>query len=202
LKKQFDLPIGFDTDVNAAALGEHCWGAAQGSNHFIYITVGTGIGGGVMINNKLLHGSPHPEMGHLLIPQDKMRDTFEGVCPYHKNCLEGLASGPAMKKRWKVASALDLPHEHEAWDLEAHYLSVACMNYTLTLAPEKIILGGGVMKQKQLFEKIHQQLPLLLNGYIPLSHLKEKIYDYIIPAGLGDNAGISGAIALAQRELR
>jgi fructokinase len=199
LKNRFNLPVGFDTDVNGAALGEHYWGAAKLIDHFMYITVGTGIGGGVMVNKKLVHGAPHPEMGHLLIPQDKLRDPFPGVCPYHNNCLEGLASGPAMMKRWNVKSALDLPPEHEAWNLEAYYLAVACMNYILTLAPEKIILGGGVMKQTHLFEKIHQQLPLLLNGYIPHENIiTDKIHEYIIPAGLGENAGISGAIALAE----
>jgi len=198
-KNLFDLPIGFDTDVNAAALGEHYWGAAQQSDHFIYLTVGTGIGGGVMINGKLLHGALHPEMGHLLIPQDKTQDAFEGICPYHHNCLEGLASGPSLMKRWGVESALDLPPEHEAWDLEAYYLAAACANYTLTLSPQKIILGGGVMKQKNLFSKIHQLLPNLLNNYILHENITntDKIKDYIIPAGLGDNAGIAGAIALA-----
>lgn len=199
LKKRFDLPIGFDTDVNAAAMGEHYWGAAKQTDHFIYLTVGTGIGGGAMVNGKLLHGALHPEMGHILIPQDKLHDPFIGVCPYHHNCLEGLACGPALMKRWGVQSALDLPSEHEAWDLEAYYLAAACANYTLILSPNKIILGGGVMKQKNLFSKIHQLLPNILNNYIPHENITntDKIKDYIIPAGLGDNAGIAGAIALA-----
>lgn len=199
LQNSYNIPIGFDTDVNAAAMGEHYWGAAKKSDHFIYLTVGTGIGGGAMIDGKLLHGALHPEMGHILIPQDTLRDPFPGICPYHHNCLEGLASGPALMKRWNVQSAMDLPPDHQAWDLEAFYLAAACANYTLTLSPQKIILGGGVMKQKNLFSKIHHYLPNILNGYIQHENIADKIKDYIIPTGLGENAGIAGAIALANQ---
>lgn len=195
IKSAFDLPIGFDTDVNAAAIGEYRFGSLDNICNFIYVTVGTGIGSGAIVNGNLLYGLSHPEMGHMLIPQDKLRDPFSGVCPYHQNCLEGLASGTAIMRRWSVDSVSDLPIEHEAWDLEAYYLSLACANYSLTLSPQKIILGGGVMKQKNLFAKIHKQLPIFLNGYIR----HPSINDYIITPTLGEDSGIIGAIALAEK---
>jgi len=198
-QKALGLPIGFDTDVNGAALSEYRWGAAQGLRTFIYLTIGTGIGGGAMVEGKLLHGLTHPEMGHIFVPHDKRKDPFEGVCPYHKNCLEGLASGPAIQKRWRVKSALDLPPDHEAWDLEANYLAYAAANYTMTLSPQKIIFGGGVMKQQQLFPKIRKKLVIHLAGYINQSLILEKTDQYMVPPGLGQNSGICGAIALAEK---
>lgn len=197
LKKIFNGPIFFDTDVNAAALGEYYFGAAKHCDNFIYLTVGTGIGGGVMINNKLLHGTTHPELGHMLIPHDKKKDPFPGLCSFHDNCLEGLASGPAINKRWNTESCLDLSPDHQAWDLEAHYLAIACANFTLAFSPEKIILGGGVITIKSnLMNKIQEKVPLILNNYIH-QNLKENIKDYIVPASLGENAGIIGTIVLA-----
>lgn len=136
LEKALNVPVGFDTDVNAAALGEYYWGAARNLTDFIYLTIGTGIGGGVMVNKSLLHGVMHAEMGHVLIPQNKEKDPFEGICPYHKNCLEGLASGPAIKERWQVNSALDLPKEHQAWELQAEYLAIGLCNYVLCYSPQ------------------------------------------------------------------
>lgn len=198
LKKEFGLPIGFDTDVNASALGEQCWGAAQHVDHFIYVTVGTGIGGGAMIDGKLLHGALHPEMGHILIPRTP-DDDFPGVCPYHQDCLEGLASGPSMKERWHVKSALDLSADHKAWDLEAQYLAIACMNFTLLLSPKKIILGGGVMQQTHLFELIREKLKTLLAGYIQHPTVSTEIEDFISPSGLTENPGVCGAVALAEQ---
>ena len=199
LKREFDVPIGFDTDVNAAALGEYFYGVARNINHFVYTTVGTGIGVGAMIDGKLLHGALHPEMGHMLIPQAFEIDDFKGVCPFHGNCLEGLASGPSMKQRWQVKSALDLAADHNAWNIEAHYLAVFCMNVTLCLSPKKIILGGGVMRQKQLFPKIRERLPKLLQGYIKHATVMEEIDQFISETGLGENSGIIGAIALAEQ---
>lgn len=201
VKKEFDLPIGFDTDVNTAAMGEYRWGAAQGLETFIYVTVGTGIGGGGMIGGKLMHGLMHPEMGHIFIPHDKEKDPFAGVCPYHGDCLEGLATGPAMLARWDVRSALDLPADHEAWDLEADYLAYAIANWIMTLSPQKIIIGGGVMKRKELLPKIHERVPLLLNGYVQSPAILEEIDKYIVSPGLGEQSGISGAIALAEKAL-
>ena len=185
-----DLPIHLDTDVNAAAFGEGRWGAAQGLHTFVYITVGTGIGGGAIVGGNILHGVLHPEIGHLKIPHDPKRDPFAGDCPFHGDCLEGLAAGPAIENRWGVP-ARDLLSDHEAWQLEAHYLALALTNLTLTLSPQKIILGGGVMEQQQLFPLIREELAQQLNGYLNLPE--------IAPPGLGNRAGILGALALAQR---
>ncbi|HEY8346709.1 MAG TPA: ROK family protein [Symbiobacteriaceae bacterium] len=193
------VPVGFDTDVNAAALGEYRWGAAQGVENFIYLTVGTGIGGGAMVGGRLLHGLVHPEMGHILIPRDP-RDSFAGSCPYHRDCLEGLANGPAIEQRWG-ARGETLPPEHPAWELEAHYLALALVSFICTLSPERIILGGGVMQQAHLFPLIRRKVQQLLNGYISSPAILEQIDAYIVPPGLGNRAGVLGAIALAEQAL-
>lgn len=199
LKRFFDVPIGFDTDVNGAALGEYRFGAARGIDHFVYLTVGTGIGGGIIMNGKLQHGAMHPEMGHILIPQDTRYDTFPGVCRYHKNCLEGLASGTAMSTRWQVNSALDLPPHHPAWDLEAHYLGVGIANYILTFSPKRIIMGGGLMQQTHLLPKIRKEVLKCLNGYLQCEKIIDHLEDYLVLPGLNENSGICGAIALAEQ---
>jgi fructokinase len=199
IQEPLGLPVGFDTDVNAAALGEHRWGAGQGLDTLLYLTVGTGIGGGVLAEGKLLHGIQHPEMGHIILPRDPSDLSFQSVCPYHENCAEGLASGPSIKSRWHVNSALDLPPHHEAWKLEATYLGVAIANYILTLVPQRVILGGGVMKQSQLFPMIREKVLQNLNGYFSNEKITKEIDSYIVPAGLGQNAGICGAIALAEQ---
>jgi fructokinase len=200
LKMVFDLPIGFDTDVNGAAIGEARWGNGQGFDTLVYWTVGTGIGAGGMVSGQLIHGLIHPEMGHTFVPQDKNRDPFKGVCPFHGNCLEGLATGPAIEERWQVKSATrDLPPEHPAWDLEAEYLSYAMANCIMTLSPQRIIIGGGVMNNKDLYGIIHEKTVKLLNGYIKHKAILEDISDYIVPPGLKDNSGICGAIALAEQ---
>ncbi len=200
IKAEFNIPIGFDTDVNCAALGEHYWGAAKGLVDFIYLTIGTGIGGGGMLNGKLMHGLGHPEMGHVFIPLDS-KDEYKGKCPFHYNsCFEGLASGPAIHERWGKP-AKDLGHSHEAWGLEAQYISVALVNYILTLSPQRIIIGGGVMEQKQLFPLIYQKVSIMLNSYIQSPEIKNNINNYIVPPSLGKRAGVLGAIALAKQEL-
>ena len=191
------VPVAFDTDVNAAALGEHRWGAAQDVDSFIYLTVGTGIGGGCMVEGKLLHGLTHPELGHILIPREP-HDRFPGICPYHGGCLEGLASGPAIKARWGN-QAESLPPDHPAWLLEAHYLAEALASFICTLSPQRIILGGGVMQQAHLFPLIRQEVPQLLNGYIQSPAILSDIDRYIVPPGLGNRSGVLGAIALAQQ---
>jgi fructokinase len=191
------VPVGFDTDVNAAALGEHRWGAAQGLHTFIYMTIGTGIGGGAMVEGNLLHGAMHPEMGHVCLPHNRERDPFEGWCPYHKDCLEGLAAGPAIELRWGVRGET-LSVDHPAWDLEATYLAYALVNYILTLAPQRIILGGGVMEQPQLFPLIRTKVQDLLNGYLQVPDILERIDAYIVSPALGGRAGVLGSIALAQ----
>ncbi len=197
LKSAFDIPIAFDTDVNGAAFGEWTWGAAQGLDTFIYLTIGTGIGGGALVNGKLLHGLIHPEMGHIRLPHDSQRDLFEGICPFHKDCFEGLASGPAIEKRWGQ-KAQTLPPEHPAWDLEAHYIALAFASYIMTLSPQRIILGGGVSSQEFLFPMIRQKVKEVLNKYVQSSAVGENISEYIIPPALGTRSGMLGAIALAQ----
>lgn len=196
LKEYFDVPMGFDTDVNGAALGEATWGAAKGLESCIYITVGTGIGAGALVGGSLVHGLMHPEMGHILIRRHP-DDNFGGTCPFHRDCLEGVAAGPALEKRWGKKGHL-LQKGHPAWEIEGYYLAQALMNYILILSPKKIIMGGGVMKQKQLFPMIYNQLKELLKDYIQKEELIENLKDYIVYPALGDNAGICGALALAK----
>lgn len=194
--EHFNVPIGFDTDVNGAALGEYKWGAAQGLDSCLYITVGTGIGAGAVVGGKLVHGLSHPEMGHILVRRHP-EDTYEGFCPYHGDCLEGLAAGPAIGKRWGVPAG-ELPIDHPAWEMEAHYLAHALMNYVLILSPQKIVMGGGVMKQSQLFPLIRTKLQELLQGYVQHPALNKDIDSYVVPPQLGDNAGLTGALGLAK----
>ncbi len=198
--RALSLPVGFDTDVNVAALGEARWGAAQGLTSFLYLTVGTGIGGGGLYNGRLMHGLLHPEMGHILLPHNRVADPFPGVCPYHGDCLEGLASGPAMKARWGAA-ADTLPLDHPAWALEAHYIALACVNFICTLSPQRIIIGGGVMSQGHLFPLIQQEVKSLLNGYVQAPAILQHLDIYIVPPALGNQAGVLGAIALAEQAL-
>lgn len=201
IRDALKLPVGFDTDVNGAALGEHRWGAAQDLDTFVYLTVGTGIGGGAMVNGKLLHGMLHPEMGHMHIPHDWDADPYAGCCPYHGDCLEGLASGPAMEQRWGFPAPV-LPAGHPSWHLEAHYLALALLNICTILSPQRIILGGGVMKQNHLFPKIREKLQTLLNGYLQTPQVEKEIDQFIVPPRLGAQAGVLGAIALAQDAAR
>jgi fructokinase len=182
------VPIAFDTDVNAAALAEFRWGAGRGLVSFIYVTVGTGIGGGAMLDGRLLHGRSHPEMGHVRTPHDRVRDPFPGNCTYHGDCLEGLAAGPAIEARWGQSGRL-LPDGHAAWDLEAEYLALGILSWTCTLAPERIILGGGVMEREELLPKIRARVAELLNSYMEPPDL--------VPPELGRRAGVLGAIAMA-----
>jgi fructokinase len=200
ISRELGLPLGFDTDVNVAALGEARWGAAQGLDTFLYLTVGTGIGGGGLVNGRMVHGLIHPEMGHVRIPHDRDEDPYAGRCPFHGDCLEGLACGPAIEERWKTP-ARELPPDHPAWALEAKYLAFALVNYACTFSPQRMILGGGVMEQPQLFPMIRQQVQQLLNGYVQSPAILERIDDYIVPPGLGNRAGVLGAIALAQDQV-
>jgi fructokinase len=198
IERALGVPVGFDTDVNVAALGEQRWGTAQGLTTFLYLTVGTGIGGGGLSNNRLMHGLLHPEMGHLFLPHDRQADPFPGICPYHGDCLEGLASGPALHARWGVA-AETLPSDHPAWALEAHYLALACVSYICTLSPQRIILGGGVVSQSHLFPLIRREVQTLLNGYIQSPAILQQIDAYIVPPALGNLVGVLGALALAEQ---
>jgi fructokinase len=198
IQEALELPLGFDTDVNAAALGEARWGAAQGLSDFVYLTIGTGIGGGGMVNGGLMHGLVHPEMGHLRIPHDWEADPFPGICPYHGDCLEGLATGPALEARWGQKGET-LPRDHPAWQMEAHYLALGLVNLICTLSPQRIIIGGGVMDQDQLFPMIRVKVQELLSDYISAREILEHIDHYIVPPKMGSQAGVLGAIALAQQ---
>lgn len=196
VRQSLGVPVGFDTDVNAAALGEWRWGAAQGLDTFLYLTVGTGIGGGGLVNGKRMHGLIHPEMGHVRLPHDTEADPFAGACPYHRDCLEGLASGPAMQARWG-RPAESLSDDHAAWPLEARYLALALANFICTLSPQRIILGGGVMERRSLFPLIHREVQALLNGYVRAAQVSSEVDRYVVPPALGTRAGVLGALALA-----
>lgn len=198
LKNALQLPIAFDTDVNAAAISEFIWGQYKSKEPFLYFTIGTGIGAGGILNGMPMHGLLHPEMGHILIPHDKAADPFPGTCPYHGDCFEGLAAGGAIRKRWGIAGE-DLPEDHPAWDLEAKYIALALMNTICTLSPHRIVLGGGVMQKDVLFPLLRQKVVKLLNGYVQSSEILQNIDSYIVPPSLGNRSGILGAIALAQR---
>jgi fructokinase len=197
LDKHFDVPKAFDTDVNGAALGELTWGAAKGLNSCLYITIGTGVGAGAVVENKLIHGLLHPEMGHIFVRRHK-EDTYEGKCPFHKDCLEGMAAGPAIEDRWGIKGH-ELSINHKAWDFEAYYLAQALVNYILILSPQKIIMGGGVMQQEQLFPKIREYVVELLGGYVQKDEILKDIHEYIVYPELGQAAGTCGAIALAMK---
>jgi len=196
LKAALNVPVGFDTDVNGAALGEWRYGAGLGTQYVVYYTIGTGIGGGAVLDGHLVHGLVHPEMGHLPVRRHP-QDTFEGFCKYHKDCLEGMACGPAMKARWG-RPADELPPDYQAWEFEAHYLAQAAAITLLMLSPERIIFGGGVMHQPQLFPLLRKKTVEILNGYVQHPAILERIDTLIVPPGLGDRAGITGAFELAR----
>lgn len=194
------VPVGFDTDVNGAALAEGRWGAAQGLHSFLYLTIGTGIGGGGVLDGRLMHGLVHPEMGHIRVPHDRQADPFTGHCPFHGDCLEGLASGPALQSRWG-RPAEELPEDHAAWELEAHYLALALVTFVCTVSPQRIILGGGVMSNAWLFPLIRREVVGLLNNYVRAPQIVEDIDGYVVAPGLGSRAGALGALALAEQAL-
>ena len=200
-RRELQVPVALDTDVNAAALGEARWGAAQGLTDFVYITVGTGIGGGALVGGRLLHGLTHPEMGHMPVAVDTCRDPFQGCCPFHRACLEGMASGPAIRARWG-SPADKLPDQHEAWPLEAHYLSGALAGVVYVLSPMRIILGGGVMRRSQLFPLIRQELVERLQNYIQAPEILKEIDTFVVPPALGEKSGVAGALVLAEQSLR
>jgi fructokinase len=186
------IPVRFDTDVNAAVLAEVRWGAARDVANCLYLTVGTGIGGGAIAGGRIIHGLTHPEMGHIRIPHDANADPYAGGCPFHDDCLEGLASGPAIEARWGKPGR-ELAPDHPAWALEARYLALAIANFTCTLSPERILIGGGVMRQAQLYGMIKIELERTLTGYV------QKLPE-ISPPGLGELAGVLGALALAKQD--
>ena len=198
LKQAFNVPVSFDTDVNGAALGEWRWGAAQGLRTFIYLTIGTGIGGGAFVEGKLLHGLLHPEMGHIFLNHDHKHDPFEGACPFHKDCFEGLASGVAVEQRWGQRGGT-LPEDHPAWELESDYIAQALASYSMTLSPQRIIVGGGIGSLSFILPKVQQKTRHYINGYIQSDIIKDKVESYIVQPGLGKRSGVLGAIALAEQ---
>lgn len=194
LRDALKVPIGFDTDVNAAALGETTSGALTGCKIGIYITIGTGIGVGVCIGGKPMYGLMHPEAGHIILRRKK-NDNYRGICPYHRDCFEGLASGPAIEDRWGKKPC-ELHNDYEVWQLEAEYIAQAIVNYILCYSPNRIVLGGGVMHQDQMFPIIRFNVKEYLNGYINMKEILDDIDTYIVPPALGDDSGIKGAVML------
>jgi fructokinase len=198
LRDRLDVPVVFETDVNAAAVGEQRWGAGQGCPSICYLTVGTGIGAGLLVNGSPVHGLVHPEVGHLRIPHDIRRDPFEGNCPMHGDCWEGLASGPAMAARWGKSPA-DLPDDHPAWPLQADYIAHGILSIVCVASPHRVIAGGGVLQRRQLLPMARRRLRELIAGYLDTPMLAGEIDGYLVSPALGDDAGVLGAIALAQR---
>lgn len=197
IERKMKVRVVIDTDVNAAALGEFKWGASQGCNPSLYLTIGTGIGGGYMINGRPLTGLLNLEMGHIRIPHDLQLDPFPGICPFHTDCFEGLANGPAIQARFGSRGE-SIPDDHPFWDVEAGYIAYALVNYILTLSPRKIVIGGGIMGRAFLFPMVRRKVQELLHGYVSHPNLLEDIENYIVPPALGNRSGSLGAIALAK----
>jgi len=200
-KSEFDVPFGFDTDVNGAALGEYKWGAAQGLDSIIYLTIGTGVGGGLLSNGTLAHGMLHPEMGHIILPlhEADIEQEYFGSCPFHKGCLEGLVCGPAIEKRYGQPSH-ELDEDHKAWDLISEYVAQALHNFVCIASPQKIIVGGGVTERSAVLPLVRTKLTKSLNGYVKTNTI-ENMEEYVVVPGLGNQSGSKGALALAERAL-
>lgn len=196
LAARLGVPVAIDTDVAAAALAERRWGAGRGAGSLAYVTVGTGIGAGLLRDGRPWHGLVHPEAGHIRVPHDLERDPYPGCCPLHGDCWEGLASGRAIAERWG-RPAEELADEHPAWALEAESVALGLTALVLIACPDRIVLGGGVMARAGLLERVREQLRALLAGYPPHPLLGERIAEYVVPPALGDRAGVLGAIALA-----
>lgn len=192
IQEHYQIPVAWTTDVNAAAYGEFKKGAAQGVSNCVYLTIGTGIGGGVIINGEIFQGKSHPEMGHIKVKR-VFEDDCTGTCIHHQDCLEGLAAGPSLEARTGIKGEM-LPKDHKVWKFQANYIAQALVNYTLTLCPEKIILGGGVMNQEHLLEKIKEQFVIELADYVSI----DNVDDFIVPWGLPNQSGIIGALLLAE----
>ncbi|MEF2966672.1 ROK family protein [Paenibacillus sp. M1] len=195
VKQRYGVPVGWNTDVNIAALSEAAKGAGEGMRNVLYLTVGTGIGGGAVIGGRMLEGFGHPEMGHIKVRKHP-DDPFAGTCPYHGDCLEGLAAGPSIDARVKK-KGYELGQDHEVWDYLAHYLAQALYNYSMVLRPEVIVLGGGVMKSPVLLSKVKGILLELIAGYIDIPSIDR----YLVPPKLGDDVGVIGGFLLAKMEL-
>jgi fructokinase len=200
VRERLDVPVAFDHDVAVAALGEHRWGAGQDVEALCYLTIGTGIGAGLLIDGKPWHGLIHPEVGHLRIPHRRERDPFPGSCPLHGDCWEGLACGPAIEKRWGMRGN-ELPDQHPAWELEAEYVALGILSIVSVFSPERIVIGGGVMERGGLLAMVRAQLRELVAGYLETPLLCEDIDSFLVAPALGDRAGVLGAIALAETAL-
>jgi fructokinase len=202
IAERLGVPVALDTDVNAACLAEWLWGAARGCDPCLYLTVGTGIGGGVVVNGQPLRGLMHPEMGHILLPRltwpDGTPDTYAGACRFHSGCLEGLASGPALLGRLGHNAEYAAP-EHPIWELEAGYLAAALATFTLVLSPERIVIGGGIAQQEQLLPRVRRRLTEMLNGYVQRAEATTDVERYVVPPRFGQDAGLAGAFALASQ---
>lgn len=193
-------PAEIDTDVNCAGLAEGMFGAAQGLDRFCYITVGTGIGVGIIDKGNPLSGVGHPEVGHMQLPRAP-GDDFAGICPYHGDCAEGLACGPAMKARWNQ-SAEDIPEDHVGWAFEAHYIAAICVNLTYTLRPQKIVIGGGVMERSSLYAPVREAFSTLMAGYSPDQYSTDIEQFLSAPALHTPSPGLMGAFELARRAVK
>jgi fructokinase len=201
LARELGVPVGFDTDVAAAAIGEQRWGAGRGAASLCYLTVGTGIGAGLLLGGHPWHGLVHPEVGHMRIPHDRDADPFDGVCPVHGDCFEGLASGPAMAKRWGTP-AEELPGDHPGWALESGYVALGILNIICAVSPHRVIAGGGVFEHPALIAAVRRNLQQLLGGYLQTPLLLDGIDRYVVAPALGDDAGVLGAIAMAEEAAR
>jgi fructokinase len=200
IRDRLGVPVAFDTDVSAAAMAEHRWGAGSDVESLCYLTVGTGIGAGLIVDGRPVRGLIHPEAGHMRVPHDRDRDAFAGVCPVHGDCWEGLASGKAIAERWQ-AEPSELPDGHGAWGLEAEYLALGILAIVSVASPHRVVVGGGVMQQPSLHGMVRSRLRELIGGYLDSPLLGERIDEYLVPPALGDRAGVLGAIALADRLL-
>ena len=194
------IPAAIDTDVNAAVLAEAALGVAKGLSDVVYITVGTGVGGGVLSGGNLVHGLLHPEVGHMLLRPHRDDPNPRGVCPYHDGCLEGLAAGPAIGAR-VGGDAKDLPDDHPTFVLEAEYLAQMCVNLILTVSPQRIILGGGVMQRESLFGMVRARVQALLNGYVQSPAILAHIDQMIVPPALFPISGLVGSYLLGKQAL-
>ena len=201
MREALGVPVAVNNDGKCCALGEYAAGALRGTRFGVVLAIGTGIGGGLVIDGKMVHGLVHPEMGHMLLAPQEGDSMPDGVCPYHRHCLEGLASGPAIEKRWGLSAKL-MTEDHPAWELEATYLAQMCVNMIVTVSPEVIVLGGGVMQQMHLFPKIRERVLKLLGGYVSSPSITpEGIDSYIVPPALGINSGVIGALLLGAQAL-
>ncbi len=202
LQDRYHVPIAWDTDVNAAVLAEYLWGAGKDLDPLVYITVGTGVGGGVLVNGQLLHGLLHPEIGHLLVPppQNSAAVQHECHCPFHKSCVEGYICGPAIASRWGV-KAESMPVDHPAWEEVADVMAHALMNLSLSLSPRRFILGGGVMSQEHILPLVRGRLHALNNHYLRVPEFDRTLDDFVVAPGLGGRSGLLGALALGKYEL-